>query len=1068
MQSGLALPALGTLVPRSKLLGAFAGGSPRAVLMEAPAGYGKTSLAFQFVDSARFRSRLWFDASGQELDYQTLLQALLFRVQGCERESLAEASTLSLERSLSSCLAENWGQPTCLVIDDVRLTESGAVSRLESLLSASVGADSCVVVTSRSSIPCDRPGRTWYLEAQDLKFCEDEAADYASRHGLPEGIGASTRGILEQSAGHAALFVVMARSLAVRGSVDPDDPGREVIQQLEHLSSLLDPSESRLLLAAALLGSGSLRDIEDVLEATNLAGCLQATAERVPVLCIGKDLEFYMHEFGRTVFGRTGSRWDACGSLSRRCLDQLAGRGDYTRLFQAMRSRADVKEIEERLTSHGSMLLECGGASLLRSLLQRVSPPEFVRQPALLLLAALLDQHSGRHKEARKKARLATELAAHDDLPGVAAEATKLLGLLQINGGQSRDAAMLLRGALRDGLASGVGARVQMLALLSAASASAGDSVESRRSLCEAKETLRSNFHSDAEILVSSASAYADCVLFGDYIGACRTYSAFREAPELPLDRRMTGVLNSLEANCLLGRLGRARGLLVEGDRLLEVSGSLERQDHRHSAACMLLAAEGKYQEASQCVQQIVDGDSSSESEKGVNICSRAAWMRAAGDLDGALADAEAARDALLTTDWTPWEWQADVEVHASLLSLGDAIAAYAGCCDVFRTAWASGARCRSATAAMISAEAARQLSNPMPDDLKLVTEYLLTGNANWYAAMYVRAFPHLLGLLVSATGATRIPSHLLQMLKIDGAAPALRAARELLPPEEYEILRRRLGEEVEETEDPVPFCRVRVFGGLEVVTSDGPVSDADWRKRKARLLFAMLVVRKGRDVPREQLLEYLWPEMDDARAKSNFYVVWNNMKRALAPNLPKGAACPYARAAGGVCRVDDILVSSDLDEFDGCLHEGRRAEAAGDKARVVAAYQRLIDVYRGDLLPGDIYDDWFAPLRERCRQEFGDCMLRAAQILEEEGEHVEALRFVRTALAFDGWREDLYQAALRCQIASGQRSAAIETYMACRHKLTEDLGIDPSAETSDLYGRVLAMESPAEEAYEA
>jgi DNA-binding SARP family transcriptional activator len=49
----------------------------------------------------------------------------------------------------------------------------------------------------------------------------------------------------------------------------------------------------------------------------------------------------------------------------------------------------------------------------------------------------------------------------------------------------------------------------------------------------------------------------------------------------------------------------------------------------------------------------------------------------------------------------------------------------------------------------------------------------------------------------------------------------------------------------------------------------------------------------------------------------------------------------------------------------------------------------------------------------------------------------------------------------LRCQIAGGQRSAAIETYMACRHKLVEDLGIDPSEETRKLYDRVLAMEEP-------
>ena len=58
----------------------------------------------------------------------------------------------------------------------------------------------------------------------------------------------------------------------------------------------------------------------------------------------------------------------------------------------------------------------------------------------------------------------------------------------------------------------------------------------------------------------------------------------------------------------------------------------------------------------------------------------------------------------------------------------------------------------------------------------------------------------------------------------------------------------------------------MRLFGGLHVETLGGPVADTAWKKRKARLLFAMLVIRKGKDVPRDQLLEYLWPEMNEER----------------------------------------------------------------------------------------------------------------------------------------------------------------------------------------------------------
>ena len=85
--------------------------------------------------------------------------------------------------------------------------------------------------------------------------------------------------------------------------------------------------------------------------------------------------------------------------------------------------------------------------------------------------------------------------------------------------------------------------------------------------------------------------------------------------------------------------------------------------------------------------------------------------------------------------------------------------------------------------------------------------------------------------------------------------------------------------------------------------------------------------------------------------------------------------------------------------------------------------------------------------------------MLSAGAILMNADDPGNALVYVRRAIQTDPLREDLYQVALRCQIAGGQRSGAIDTYLQCRSKLSEDLGLDPSAETRALYDQILAME---------
>jgi DNA-binding SARP family transcriptional activator len=258
---------------------------------------------------------------------------------------------------------------------------------------------------------------------------------------------------------------------------------------------------------------------------------------------------------------------------------------------------------------------------------------------------------------------------------------------------------------------------------------------------------------------------------------------------------------------------------------------------------------------------------------------------------------------------------------------------------------------------------------------------------------------------------------------------------------------------------DGLPVCHVRFFGSLEVTVGGRSIREKDWHKRKARLLFAMLVSRRGYDVPREQIFEHLFADMDPERAKNNLYVSWSTMKSVLLGTGGKGAELPYLEAIGGVCRAVSANIRSDIDDFDKLLASAAQHEAAGEHPAALLDYEALSSLYRGELLPGDVYDDWFSELREHYRITFVDAMLSACALLMDADDPGNALVFVRRAIQTDSLREDLYQAALRCQIAAGQRSGAIDTYVQCRSKLADDLGLDPSVETRALYDQILAME---------
>jgi DNA-binding SARP family transcriptional activator len=510
-----------------------------------------------------------------------------------------------------------------------------------------------------------------------------------------------------------------------------------------------------------------------------------------------------------------------------------------------------------------------------------------------------------------------------------------------------------------------------------------------------------------------------------------------------------------------LGRLTRAESLLTSfvgrGNSLLDAAYT--------PTLGLIAAARGDYARA---IALITDGRRSASEygdDAAINACLlyESVILRAKGQHDLALEPAERSFEAFGMRDYFHNSRLAAIEVGASMAAMGDSATArnwidLAEAIDSLNLYYALCGAMVLAVADHRDGDIESAVSRLTP-----LADYIRSDSANWRMAMYCRTFPELLGLLARAVGVHTLPVHMLRMLLPENAERSLKAAMSLLSAEDWRTLGSRcLGEEQFDAfvdRKGKPICRVRLFGGLDVSVDHRSIRERDWKKRKSRLLFAMLVVRRGQDVPRDEILEYLWPDLDYDKAKNNFYVAWSTMKAALMAPDHKQEPCPYIESRRGRCRVICDLLRSDVDEFEELIAEIREHEAAGKVTEAVNALQNLMSVYRGDLLPGDVYDDWFASCRDKYRFEFVDAMLRGVELLLEQDDPCEALVLARRGLAVDPYREDLYQAALRCHIIAGQRSAAIETFIQCKTQLAEQLGLDPGADTMALYQEILVME---------
>ncbi|NLV91325.1 MAG: hypothetical protein GX030_02880 [Firmicutes bacterium] len=267
--------------------------------------------------------------------------------------------------------------------------------------------------------------------------------------------------------------------------------------------------------------------------------------------------------------------------------------------------------------------------------------------------------------------------------------------------------------------------------------------------------------------------------------------------------------------------------------------------------------------------------------------------------------------------------------------------------------------------------------------------------------------------------------------------------------------------------QDTKEKLQISLLGNFRMQMGDYPISVARWKSKKALALLKYLVSKHGEKVPRDVLIELLWPEAEtDKSAFHNLHTTIYYLRRSLKPYLGEDHDCiKYSNGLYWIELGDRIWV--DIDEFVGSYRQGRELMAT-DPAASWHHFQQALLLYRDDFLAEDLYEDWAAAAREYYRERYIETTLLAAQLLAEyKQDYTSAVRLCRDALARDPYREELYQAILRYLIQAGRYSEAAVQYQQCAKMLHDEFGLSVSPETKAIYNQMKQL-SPVEESLES
>ena len=220
----------------------------------------------------------------------------------------------------------------------------------------------------------------------------------------------------------------------------------------------------------------------------------------------------------------------------------------------------------------------------------------------------------------------------------------------------------------------------------------------------------------------------------------------------------------------------------------------------------------------------------------------------------------------------------------------------------------------------------------------------------------------------------------------------------------------------------------IRTLGGFRMVRDGRPVALTEWQSKKARDLVKLLVARRGRPVPREQLAEALWPDDPEGAVGNRLSVAVSLLRQVMDPDKRFDAEHFVSTDKENVA-LNLETVAVDVEAFLAgaaaglALHRQGRREDSLDRLTAAEA------AYGGDFLEEHPYDEWAVGLREEARATYLAVVTLLADDARDEVDTEREIRLRLRVLERDPYDEGASLALVRAHQRRGARGEARAAY---------------------------------------
>jgi len=249
----------------------------------------------------------------------------------------------------------------------------------------------------------------------------------------------------------------------------------------------------------------------------------------------------------------------------------------------------------------------------------------------------------------------------------------------------------------------------------------------------------------------------------------------------------------------------------------------------------------------------------------------------------------------------------------------------------------------------------------------------------------------------------------------------------------------------------------VNLLGPFEATLNDDQLLHFPTTKTQALLAYLLVeeARRPGASHQRGNLMMLLWPDLLPESAQANLRQTLYRLRQTLpeaeiAPGHPE----PLLLSDRQSVQVNPVVnYQLDVAEFERAL---QRAGQEGQEEKMVTLAESTA-LYRGDFL-ADVYvpdseafEDWAGQVRADLRRQALDALHEMSKQALALGDYRLAQDAARRQIAIDDLHEVAYRQLMLAMAAAGERNKALTEFNQLRQLLADELGVEPTADTTML-----------------